>query len=388
MDKFNRLLNLDLPNKQSSFLWGARKTGKSTFLKNNFPNAIFYDFLKSDVYLKYAKEPYRLRQELEAKRNINNKMVILDEVQRVPSILNEVHYLIENTDYQFILCGSSARKLKRHDVNLLGGRAWKFNLFPLTSSEIPDFDVIRAFNHGLIPTHYLSKMPNRFLKSYIEDYLVHEIQAEGFVRSLPNFARFLDVLGFCQGELINYSNIARECHIDSKTVREYFQIIVDTSLGYYLYPYFKKESRDILYETPKFYMFDIGVTNYIKRINIKELKGSDAGKSLEQLIFLELLSYKSYTEKNYDMYFWRTKSGLEVDFIIDRASVAIEVKISSSIQKDDLKGLIAFQREHNPKKSVLVCIEDVHRHIKTEVGVIEIIPFDQFLKHLWNGEIV
>ena len=247
---FNRIVKLDLPKQQSAFLWGARKTGKSTLLKALYPNAIVYDFLKSDMYLTYSKEPHRFREELE--KRADGEVVIVDEIQKVPDLLDEIHYLIESSRFQFIMCGSSARKVKRSGVNMLGGRAWKFSLFPLVSYEIPDFDLLRAFSHGLLPTHYNSSSPKRFLKAYVEDYLTQEIQAEGIVRKLPNFIRFMDSLRFCHGETLNYSNIARECYIDSKTVKEYFQVLEDTLLGYHLYPYFRKAKRAVLHTVPKF----------------------------------------------------------------------------------------------------------------------------------------
>jgi predicted AAA+ superfamily ATPase len=386
MNHFKRLLKLDLPKGQSAFLWGARKTGKSTLLKDLFPDAITYNFLKSDLFIKYAKEPHRFREELEKKKE--GAIIVVDEVQKVPALLDEIHYLIESTDHQFIMCGSSARKVKRAGVNMLGGRAWKFSLFPLVSAEIPDLDLLRIFSHGLIPSHYQAENPKRFLKPYIEDYLTQEIQAEGLVRNLPNFMRFMDSLRFCHGELINYSNTGRECYIDSKTVKEYFQILEDTLVGYHLYPYFKNAKRIALQAIPKFYLFDVGIANYIKKVSIEDLKGIEAGKSLEHLIFLELLAHITYQELDTKIHYWRTASGLEVDFVLGDAEIAIEVKISSHLRPDDLKGLKAFQEEFSTKRAILVCMEETPRLITHPHGKIEVIPVKDFLKDLWEREIL
>jgi predicted AAA+ superfamily ATPase len=383
---FDRIISLDIPKQQSIFLWGARKTGKSTLIKLLYPNAIVYDFLKSDTYLTYSKEPHRFREELEKRSDA--EVVIVDEVQKVPDLLDEIHYLIESSHFQFIMCGSSARKLKRSGVNMLGGRAWKFSLFPLVSYEIPDFDLLRAFSHGLLPTHYNSSSPKRFLKAYVEDYLTQEIQAEGLVRKLPNFIRFMDSLRFCHGETLNYSNIARECYIDSKTVKEYFQILEDTLLGYHLYPYFRKAKRAVLHTVPKFYLFDVGVANYIKKVTVTDLKGIEAGRSLEHLIFLELIAYQKYKEKDFEIRYWRTTTGLEVDFICGDAEVAIEVKISNHLRPDDLKGIKAFQEEFHPKRSIVVCMEEKVRFSKTKDNEIEVLPVKVFLKDLWEGRVL
>ncbi len=386
MDYRKRYLTIDLPQKQSAFLWGARKTGKSTFLKKSFPQAIYYDLLQSDLFLALTSAPYTLREELQDTKNPAN-LVIIDEIQKVPALLDEVHWLIENTNLRFILCGSSARKLKRHGVNMLGGRAWKYHLFPLAYPELPDFDLLKIFNHGTLPSHYDSSSPNRSLRSYLEDYLTLEIQTEGIVRNLPAFARFMEAIRFSHGEMINYANIARQAHIDSKTVKEYFNIIVDTLLGYLIYPYKKQMSRQIISETPKFYLFDVGLANFLKKQKIAELNGSSAGKSLEHYILLELIAYKYMNEKDFEINYWRTKTGLEVDFILG-GEVALEVKIGQSIDKSDLKGLIAFCQEHHPKVLYMVALVQRARQFKHNGCSIDIIPVHTFLERLWSGRII
>jgi len=387
MPYYPRILTIDLPKRQSAFLWGARKTGKSTFLKNSFPNAIYYDLLQSDLFLTLSRSPNVLREELQVQGTGSN-LVIVDEVQKVPALLDEIHWLIENTKHQFILCGSSARKLKRHGVDMLGGRAWKYNFFPLVYAELPEFDLLKIFNRGTLPAHYDSASPFKSLKGYMEDYITLEIQAEGLVRNLPAFARFVEALRFSNGTMINYSNIAREAHIDGKTVREYFKILEDTLLGYMIYPYKKQVDRQIISETPKFYLFDVGVGNYIQKQKIEDLKGSAAGKSLEHYLLQELIAYRSLKEKDFEINYWRTKTGLEVDFVLDAGRIAIEATISDRVENKDWKGLSAFCQEHKPKSAYVVSLVPRQRRINHENVVIDVIPVKAFLERLWNNELI
>ena len=383
---FNRLLSIVLPSKQSAFFWGARQTGKSTYLKTHFPHSIVINLLKSDVFLAMSKRPSLLREQvLNMDTETLRYPIILDEVQKVPLLLDEVHWLIENTDAQFILCGSSARKLKRSGANLLGGRAWKYHLYPLVMKEIPEFDLLNALNTGLLPPHYLSTQPKKSLQAYIENYLTQEIKEEGLVRSLPSFSRFLDSMAFCNGEMINHSNIARDCGIDAKTVQNYFEILIDTLVGYYLPPYARKVSRDILSQKQKFYLFDVGVAGYLANRSIEALKGAEAGKAFEHFIFMELIAYKNMNDKRFDITYWRTKTGYEVDFILGDAVMAIEVKISECVQRSDLKGLIAFCEEHPATKAIVVSQDSAPRKIKGSDSIdIEILPWRVFLDRLWS----
>lgn len=381
-----RILDFSLPQGQSVFLWGPRKTGKSTFLKENFPDSIVYDFLKTEVYFKYLSEPSLLRQELELKKTDELKVpVILDEVQKIPQILDEVHWLIENRKTGFILCGSSARKLKRGHANMLGGRAWRFELFPFVSAELKEFDLLRALNNGLIPSHYLEeKYSRRLINAYVQDYLKEEIFDEGLTRNVPAFSRFFDSLAYSHGELTNYSNIARDCGVSAKTVKEYYQILVDTNLGTMVEPYIKNQSRQVISRAPKFYLFDVGVAGAIVKRYIEEQRGAEFGKAFEHFIFMELKAYSYYSEKNYDIHFWRTKSGLEVDFILNRGSVAVEVKGSCNVRDTELKGMLSFKEDNNPQKTIVVSNETTPRLCK---GIM-ILPWKTFLKQLWNGEII
>ncbi len=384
----NRVLKMDLPPHQSAFLWGARKTGKSTYLAQHFPNSIKYDLLKTDELARLLAAPHLLREELIALAPDQLQYpVIIDEVQKVPALLNEVHWLIENKKISFILCGSSARKLKRGAANLLGGRAWRFQFYPLVYPEIPDFDLLRAFQRGLLPANYLSDQPERMLRAYVGDYLIEEVQAEGLVRNLPGFARFMDLVGFTNGQMLNFANIARDIGMNAKTIKEYYQILVDTLIGYYIYPFHQKTKRDVIQSTPKFYLFDVGVANYLRRRHVSVLKGDDAGDAFENYILMELIAYLGLHELDVPVNYWRSKSGLEVDFVLSQGNIAIEAKISANIDLSDLKGLVAFCEDYQPHHALVVCQAPRKRIIAT-VGntTIEVLPWKEFLENLWAGK--
>lgn len=385
-DEIPRLLQLPLPKGQSAFLWGPRKTGKTTYLAQRFPASRRYDLLESDTFLRLSKEPHRLREELLANPPSSTEQpIIIDEAQKIPLLFDEIHGLIEKQRWSFLLCGSSARKLKRTHANMLGGRAWRFALFPLTSQELGDrLDLLPVLNRGLIPSHYLSHAPERDLKAYLQDYLREEIQQEGLVRNLPAFARFLDAIAFEMGELVNYTNIARECGVDAKTVAEYHHIVVDTLVGYFLAPFGKHKKRQIITATPKFYLFDVGVAGALIKRRLAVNQGVDFGRAFEHFLLMELLAYRSYRERDFELRFWRTKEGHEVDFVIDDGRVAIEVKSTRHVDSHDLKGLKIFHEEHTTKTQILVCQEKVPRQLDS--GIL-ILPWQVFLKKLWEGEI-
>lgn len=385
MKNIDRVLNIDLPPGQSAFLWGARKTGKSTYLKEKFPGSLVFDFLKSDLFIEFSKNPSLLREQLLAQSEaVLRHPVILDEVQKIPQILDEVHWLIENKGLQFILCGSSARKLKRGQANLLGGRAWRYEMFPLTTVETGSVDLLRALNHGLIPAHYLQNNYKRSLKAYVRDYLKEEVFNEGLTRNIPAFSRFFDAMGYSHGELTNYSNIARECGVDSKTVKEYYQILIDTLLGIMVEPFKRRKNRQTISKASKFYLFDVGVAGAITNREIHEEKGELFGKAFEHFILMQIAAHSSYSELAYEINFWRTKSGMEVDFILGKGEIAIEVKGSSRVDNRDLKSLSAFIEEYSPRKAFVVCNEKAKRvH-----GQITVIPWRMFLDDLWEGKVI
>jgi len=387
MKNITRVLDMNLPDKQSAFLWGARKTGKSTYLREKFPGSIVYDFLKTDVFLELSKNPSLLREQLMAKEAAQlKKPIILDEVQKVPQLLDEVHWLMENKGLRFVLCGSSARKLKKGHANLLGGRAWRYELFPLVSREIGKIDLVRALNHGLIPAHYLQNDEDckKSLSAYVQDYLREEVFAEGLTRNIPAFSRFFDAFGYSHGEMTNYCNIARECGVDSKTVKEYYQILIDTLLAIRVEPYKKRQSRQVITKASKYYMFDVGVAGFLTKRHIAEQKGGEFGKAFEHFLLMEIVAYRSYAGKDFSINFWRTKSGVEVDFVLGKGEIAIEIKGSGRVDKRDIYGLNVFTEAFSPQKSILICNEKEKRiH-----GKIAIIPWEIFLHELWNGRIL
>jgi len=385
MEIIQRLLDIDLPPRQSAFLWGPRKTGKSTYLKSKFPESLVYDFLMTDLLVEFSKRPALLREQLLAKTASElQQLIILDEVQKVPQILDEVHWLIEKAGLRFILCGSSARKLKTGQSNLLGGRAWRYEMFPLVTPELENVNLLRALNHGMIPLHYLQDDYKRALKAYVTDYLKEEVFNEGLTRNLPAFSRFFDAMGYSHGELINYSNIARDCGVDSKTVKEYYHILVDTLLGRFVLPFKKRQSREVIGKAPKFYLFDVGIAGAIINRHLSQERGEAFGKALEHFIFMEMAAYSSLKELDFAIDFWRTKSGLEVDFVLGSGEVAVEVKGTSRFDHADLRSLKAFADEFSPRRALVVCNEKTPRI----VDKIKILPWRIFLHNLWAGEII
>jgi predicted AAA+ superfamily ATPase len=392
MEAFQRRLSIVLPERQSAFLWGARKTGKSTFLRQVFPGSLSFDFLRTDLLIAFTTRPALLREQLLARSPAELALpVILDEVQKVPALLDEVHGLIEGHGLRFVLCGSSARKLKRGRANLLGGRAWRYEMLPLVSAEFPGaaegeggMDLLRALNNGLIPSHYLSVNPRKSLDAYVRDYLKEEVFDEGLTRNVPAFSRFFEALGYCHGELINHANIARDCGVDAKTVKEYFQILCDTLLGRLVLPFKKRQERQVIGKAPKFYLFDVGVAGAVSKRRIVEPRGDLFGRAFEHLVFMELVAHASYSELTYDIHFWRTKAGAEVDFVLGDGEVAVEVKGTSRVDDRDLRSLRLFGETHRPRLSIVVCNETVER----VVDGIRIVPWRQFFRELWAGEIL
>ncbi len=365
---------------QSIFFWGPRQTGKSTLLKALFPNALFFDLLLTDVYKRLLTNPEYLRETVLA---TGNKVVVIDEIQKIPQILNEVHWLITNHSVQFILSGSSPRKIIRSGENLLGGRALKYELYPFTFSEIPDFDLIRAVNHGMMPRHYLSTNPKKSIAAYLGSYLRDEIVAEAKIRNVDVFARFLESAAFSNGEIVNYTNIASDCGVSSPTIKEYFQILEDTLIGRFVPIYQKKPKRRVI-KAPKFYYFDIGITNHLLNRPKIEIGTELFGNAFESLIFQELIAYSHYSGKEFRVSYWRTASQLEVDFILGNHEVVLEVKSSNRIVARHLGGIKAFREEYDVRKSIVVCTEVLPRIHDN----IDILPWRLFLEKLWNGEVI
>lgn len=373
------MLRLPARPRESFFLWGPRQTGKSTLLKATYPGATWIDLLKSEEFTRYAIHPERLREELFARPA---ELVIIDEIQKVPALLDEVHWLIENGRAVFGLCGSSARKVRRGHANLLGGRAIRHELFGLVSRELgTDFDLERMLNHGYLPRHYLSASPRHLLRAYISDYLKEEIAAEGLVRRLPAFAAFLDAASLSDTELVSHAAIARDCGVSGPAVREYFQILVDTMLGRFLPAYVRRAKRRVI-QSPKFYFADVGVVNLLARRSAVIPGGELFGKCLENWVCHELFAHREYSELFYDVAYWRLASGIEVDFIINDMEIAIEVKGAARIASDGLRALRQLRADQpRLRRAMMVCLEPKRR--RTDDGI-EIYPVKEFVRELWE----
>jgi len=366
---------------ESAFLWGARQTGKSTLLKALFPDSLYFDFLLSDVYDRFQRNPALLREIIQAA--LPKEAVIIDEIQKIPALLNEIHWLIVNTDTRFILSGSSPRNILRTGGNLLGGRALRYELYPLVYREIPDFDLLRALNNGLLPRHYLAANPVKLLSAYVGSYLRDEIMAEAKIRNINSFSRFLEMAAFSNGEMVNYSNIASDCGVSAPTVKEYFQILEDTLTGRFLPSFQKKPKRRVIL-APKFYFFDIGIANYLLKRGRIEMGSESFGKAFEHFIYLELYAHSKYSDLNYLISYWRTASQIEVDFILGDHEVAIEVKSTNMVSLRHIKGLKSFADEYPVKKLIVVSNDPYPRKIEN----VDILPWNVFLEKLWTGEII
>lgn len=367
---------------ESVMLWGARQTGKSTLLGTLFPDAQWFDLLKTDLYRRYLTDPVQFREAVLADTG-QGRVVIVDEIQKVPALLDEVHGLMVHHGVRFILSGSSPRKILRSGANLLGGRALRYELYPLVSAEIPDFDLMRALNHGLLPRHYLSEQPRRLLDAYIGNYLRDEIVAESRIRNIEAFSRFMEAASFSNGEMVNYSNIGADCGVSHNTVREYFQILEDTLIGRFI-PSFQKRPKRKVVLSPKFYYFDVGVANRLLKRGRIEMGGESMGQAFEHFIQHELHAHSRYSGKDYPIAFWRTASQQEVDFILGDHEVAVEVKSTDNVQPRHLRGLKAFAEEYTVGKSILVSNDPVERRI----GSISVMPWRVFLTRLWGGGIL
>lgn len=363
----------------SLFLWGARQTGKSTLLKMQFPDNRYIDLLKSDEFERYNRRPSLLREELGLLPE--NELVIIDEIQKIPVLLDEVHWLMTNNALRFILSGSSARKLGRSGVNLLGGRALRKHLYPFISAEIPDFDLIKACNNGMLPRHYFVEDAWKRLNAYVGDYLQQEIKAEALIRNLNTFSRFLEVAALSNGEIVRYNNIASECGVSGPTVKEYFSILEETLIGYMI-PGFTRNTKRRVIQSPKFFYFDVGIANFLlKRTGLKP--GSpEFGHAFEHFIILEIIAYIGYFKPQLSLSYWRTTSGYEVDVVLGNAEAAIEIKSSPEIQSHHTKGLKAFSEEFPDARLIAVSLDKYPRKMNN----VEIYPAIQFLSMLWNSD--
>ena len=379
---FPRRLKLPPTGARTFFLWGPRQVGKTTLLRQSYPDARWVDLLKADEFRRYATRPESLRLSIQAESADRSRHVVLDEVMKVPALLDEVHWMIENLDVRFALCASSARKVRRGAASLLGGRALRFELRGLTSAELgADFDLHRIVNHGFLPRPYLDPEPGDLLESYIADYLKEEIAAEGLVRNLPIFADFLEAAALADTEMVRYSNVAQDCGVSSQTVKAYYAILEDTLLGRWL-PAWRKRPKRRVARSPKFYFADVGVVNRLARRG-ELLPGSELfGKAFESWLLHEIGAYLAYTRSEERLSYWRLAGGTEVDFIVGDMRIAIEAKGAARIGSRHLKGLRTLVHDHpEVQRRIVVCLEP--RPLKTDDGI-EILPVRRFLDTLWD----
>ena len=343
---YKRLLKNPLKGTHSFFLFGPRGTGKTSWLRSKIPNGLYIDLLNQEVFFDLLQNPHRIEEMIP--KDFKD-WIIIDEVQKIPDLLNEVHRMIESYRYKFILTGSSARTLKRKGINLLAGRALYYKMFPLTAIELgKDFRIERSLKVGQLPTvHNQNVKAEDYLNSYIHVYLREEVMQEGLTRNAGAFAKFLQTASFSQGSLLNISEIAREIQIERKTVEEYFQITEDLLLATRL-PVFTKRAKRKMVTHSKFYYFDVGVYRTLRPMGPFDSPEEAEGPALESLVFQETQAINSYLEFGYEVYFWRTADQLEIDFILygPKGLVAIDVKRSKKINPADLQSLKAFQADY------------------------------------------
>lgn len=363
---------------QSYFLFGPRGVGKSWFVENTYKKALFFDLLDSEIYTKFSASPQRLSEYIPSSFK---QWVVIDEIQKIPELLNEVHRLIEKRKLKFILTGSSARKLRAKNVNLLAGRAITEYMYPLTVEELgKDFSLKKSLSYGHLPMAYKSRNPKKFLSSYVYTYLKEEIQQEGLTRSLPNFSRFLEAASFSQGFVLNITNVSRECFVHRKVVESYFSILRDTLLSYELKPFTKKGKRRLI-QSVKFYFFDVGIFQILRPKGFLDPLPENKGMALETLILQEIIAQNSYKNWGYGIFYWRTQDHkTEVDFILygEKGLKAVEVKLSNKIRTQDCKGLLEFLKDYPKTKAYLLYtgkksyfLNDIH-----------ILPVERFLKQM------
>lgn len=378
---YHRIFDVENRLDEAMFLFGARQTGKSTLLKERFPKAIYIDLLKSDVRNRFKQHPEEFRESL--LRYPPETLVIVDEIQKVPDLLDEVHWLMVEKGLWFILSGSSARKIKKSGANNLGGRAIPETLFPLVSAEIPDFDIERAVQNGMIPRHYMVANARNRMRAYIDLYVKEEIIEEALVQNVDEFIRFMEVAAIMDGEILNYENVASDCGVSANTVKAYYKILVDTLLGFEV-PAYRKVIKRKLYKSPRFYYFDIGIANHLTKRYQLAPKTPEYGHAFEHLIIQEIVAYLAYTNSDEELTYWHTYENIEVDAIIGDARVAIEIKSTDHVDHGDKKGIMEFAKEHPNAKQILVSRDRINRRS----GNVDLYYVTDFFKALWAGEII
>jgi predicted AAA+ superfamily ATPase len=378
-----RALKLPVEPNRSFFLWGPRQVGKTSLLRRMYPDSVQINLLKNEEFASYQAHPQLLRE-----RILQNKwkFVVVDEIQKVPQLLDEVHYMIEEHKTVFALCGSSARKVRANHANLLGGRALRFQMFGLVSKELEkDFDLAKLLNRGYLPAIYNSDEFIQLQRSYCADYLKEEIFAEGLVRKLPIFSRFLEISALGDTEIVAFESIARDCGVSAPTVKSHYQILCDTLMGNFLAPYaIRPKRRQVL--SPKFYFSDVGVVNHLAQRGNLTPKSELFGKAFENWVHHEISTWLEYRQRPEQLTYWALSTGIEVDFVIGHMACAIEAKSSAKIHQDHLKGLREIKEDYPEiKRRIVVCLEPVSR--LTSDGI-EIMSVNDFITALWNDEIV
>lgn len=376
--KYNRIIDLeDRLSSGSAFLFGPRQVGKSTLLRELLPHCRVINLLKSEEYLNLSSDPARLRGIAQA-----DQLTIIDEIQRLPELLNEVHYLIEERGARFLMTGSSARKLRKGGVNLLGGRARTYHLFPLSLLELGnDFDLEKALNYGMLPSAWVSSDPDGLLASYATDYLEQEIVSEAAVRNLSAFRRFLSFAALISSKQINYTKLSSDAQVKPSTLREHMEILIDSLIASRVEPWRKGKKRKAA-SSEKLYFFDTGVARILQGRSSYPPNSEEYGEAFESFLYHELQCYTEYRSRE-RIFYWRTSTGIEVDFIVgDR--FAVEAKASRSISENDLRGLRAIADEAYFKARVLVCREPTPR--VTDDGIL-ILPVDEFIPRLWGDNL-
>ncbi len=377
---YKRLILLNKNPNRSFFLWGTRQTGKSTLLRQLYPEAKVIDLLQSDTFALYVQKPSRLRD-----LDIGTSFIVIDEVQKIPALLDEVHWCIENQKRVFALCGSSARKLGRGHANLLGGRALRYEMYGLSAHEIAEsFDLTRMLNHGYLPSHYDCHPSElkRLLLSYVGDYLREEVAAEGLVRNLSAFSDFLTMAALSDSEAINFASFARDLGVSAHTSREYFNILVDTLVAWYLPLYRQRPKRKAAAST-KFYFSDVGAVNLLSKRNAIEPGSEVFGKAFENWIAHELRCYNQYRDHFHELSYWLSEKDEEVDFLVGDFLCAVEAKGVSRVRDDHLKGLKAIAAEHPSIQHRILVVYEGEPQLRADG--IRILNYKDFIRELWAG---
>lgn len=375
----NRIIPLEEELGRSSILLlGPRQTGKSSYIRHQAPPHRIYNLLKSDVFLRLSARPATIRESLTPE----DQLIVIDEIQKLPRLMDEVHVMIEEHGVHFLLTGSSSRKLKRSHTSLMAGRARTRRLQPFVSAELENFDLQRALTHGTLPPVYLSDEPGEELDSYVGTYLREEVQAEALSRNIENFSRFLQQAALHSGEVLNFEAIGRDAQVPARTIREYYTVLEDTLLGTMLTPLQTTGKRKAI-SRGKFYLFDVGVLQALTGERTVQPQTPAYGKAFEHLIWQELFAYQQYFARRQRLNFWRDVKKAEVDFVLDQR-VAIEVKATEHVHDRQLKGLqaIAEQRDFEITRRIVVCHEPERRKVEG----IEIIPWQEFLEELWASQ--